>query len=165
MSSLIEQQFREHFRAKWSLWAAVGAGCLVGVSGLILMQRLSLRVDNSVCIASCGTGANVSKELASLHSTLKELRQEIQELRSKPPLRSALRTPTVKFESIMLRTMKLLYCIMKRTPPQTQQTIFLPGPVEALLLQIIFLQYRQTRMKNSLSCHLKIAKHLQIILI
>ena len=51
------------------------------------MQRLSLRVDNSVCIASCGTGANVSKELASLHSTLKELRQEIQELRSKPPLR------------------------------------------------------------------------------
>ena len=51
------------------------------------MQRLSLRVDNSVCISSSGAGANVSKELASLHSTLKELRQEIQELRSKPPLR------------------------------------------------------------------------------
>jgi len=99
MSSIIEQQFREHFRAKWSLWAAVGAGCLVGVSGLLLMQRLSLRVDHSVCISSSGAGANVSKELASLHSTLKELRQEIQELRSKPPLRSALRTPTVKFES------------------------------------------------------------------
>ena len=51
------------------------------------MQRLSLRVDHSVCISSSGAGANVSKELASLHSTLKELRQEIQELRSKPPLR------------------------------------------------------------------------------
>ena len=51
------------------------------------MQRLSLRVDHSVAIACSGTGANVSKELASLHSTLKELRQEIQELRSKPPLR------------------------------------------------------------------------------
>jgi len=98
MSSLIEQQFREQFRAKWSLWAAVGAGCLVGVSGLLLMQRLSLRVDHSVCIASSGAGSNVSKELASLHSTLKELREEIQELRAKPPLRSALRTPTVTFE-------------------------------------------------------------------
>jgi len=98
MSSLIEQQFREHFRAKWSLWAAVGAGCLVGVSGLLLMQRLSLRVDHSVCVASSGAGSNVSKELASLHSTLKELRQEIQELRAKPLLKSALRTPTVTFD-------------------------------------------------------------------
>ena len=86
---LLEQQFREQFRAKWSLWAAVGAGCLVGVSGLLLMQRLSLRVDHSVCIASSGAGSNVSKELASLHSTLKELREEIQELRAKPPLRHA----------------------------------------------------------------------------
>ena len=84
---ILEQQFREHFRAKWSLWAAVGAGCLVGVSGLLLMQRLSLRVDHSVCVASSGAGSNVSKELASLHSTLKELRQEIQELRAKPLLK------------------------------------------------------------------------------
>ena len=82
-----EQQFREQFRAKWSLWAAVGAGCLVGVSGLLLMQRLSLRVDHSVCIGTSGAASTVSKELASLHSTLKELRQEIQELKSKPPLR------------------------------------------------------------------------------
>ena len=86
-SNILEQQFREHFRAKWSLWAAVGAGCLVGVSGLLLMQRLSLRVDHSVCVASSGAGSNVSKELASLHSTLKELRQEIQELRAKPLLK------------------------------------------------------------------------------
>ena len=98
MSSLIEQHFREQFRAKWSLWAAVGAGCLVGVSGLLLMQRLSLRVDHSVCIGSSGAATSVSKELASLHSTLKELRQEIQELKSKPALRSALRVPTVTFE-------------------------------------------------------------------
>ena len=102
MSSLLEQQIREqvrdHFRAKWSLWAAVGAGCLVGVSGVILMQRLSLRVDHSLCLGSGAVANSVSKELASLHSTLKELRQEILELKTKPPLRSALRTPTVTFE-------------------------------------------------------------------
>ena len=98
MSSVIEQQFKENFRAKWSLWAAVGAGCLVGVSGLLLMQRLSLRVDHSVCIGSSGVATTVSKELASLHSTLKELRQEIHDLKTKPPLRSALRTPTVTFD-------------------------------------------------------------------
>ena len=62
------------------------------------MQRLSLRVDHSVC--SSGIGNSVSKELASLHSTLKELRQEIQTLKTRPPLRSALRTPTVTFENI-----------------------------------------------------------------
>ena len=87
---ITEQQFREQFRAKWSLWAAVGAGCLVGVSGLLLMQRLSLRVDHSVCIGSSGAATSVSKELSSLHSTLKELRQEIQELKSKPALRYVL---------------------------------------------------------------------------
>ena len=98
MSSIVEQQFREHFRAKWSLWAAVGAGCLVGVSGLLLMQRLSLRVDHSVCIGSSGVATKMSTELASLHSTLRELRQEILDLKAKPPLRSALRTPSVTFD-------------------------------------------------------------------
>lgn len=68
------------------MWAALGAGCLVGASGLLLVQRLALRVEQSSTLG-------ISHELASLHSTIKELQQEIRQIK-KPPLKSALRTVT-----------------------------------------------------------------------
>merc|ERR1712156_72388 len=82
MSSILEQQFR----TKWTMWAALGAGCLVGMSGLLLVQRLALRVEQT-------STQGLSHELASLHSTIKELQQEIRQIK-KPPLKSALRTVT-----------------------------------------------------------------------
>ena len=75
MSSILEQQFR----TKWVMWAALGAGCLVGASGLLLVQRLALRVEQSSTLG-------ISHELASLHSTIKELQQEIRQIK-KPPLK------------------------------------------------------------------------------
>ena len=75
MSSLLEQQFRN----KWAMWAALGAGCLAGMSGLLLVQRLALRVEQN-------TTQGLSHELASLHSTIKELQQEIRHIK-KPPLK------------------------------------------------------------------------------
>lgn len=89
-SPLMEAQLREHFRAKWGLWAALGAGCLVGVSGAYLMQRLSVRIDSSsIMFSNNNTNGGVSRELASLHSTLRELQQEIRQLQkaTKKPLR------------------------------------------------------------------------------
>lgn len=82
MSSLLEQQFRN----KWAMWAALGAGCLVGMTGLHLVQRLALRIEQT-------STQGLSHELASLHSTIKELQQEIRHIK-KPPLKSALRTVT-----------------------------------------------------------------------
>lgn len=82
MSSILEQQFR----TKWAMWTALGAGCLVGMSGLLLVQRLALRVEQPSVLG-------ISHELASLHSTIKELQQEIRQIK-KPPLKSALRTVT-----------------------------------------------------------------------
>jgi len=82
MSSILEQQFR----TKWAMWAALGAGCLVGMSGLLLVQRLALRIEHT-------SSQSISHELASLHSTIKELQQEIRQIK-KPPLKSALRTVT-----------------------------------------------------------------------
>ena len=87
MSSLLEQQFR----SKWTVWAALGAGCLVGVSGLLLVQRLALRIEQT-------SSQGISHELASLHSTIKELQKEIRQIK-KPPLKSALR-PTVTFSDV-----------------------------------------------------------------
>jgi len=75
MPSILEQQFR----TKWAMWAALGAG-------LLLVQRLALRVEQS-------SNQGISHELASLHSTIKELQQEIRQIK-KPPLKSALRTVT-----------------------------------------------------------------------
>ena len=82
MSSILEQQFR----AKWGVWAALGAGCLVGMSGLMLVQRLALRIEHT-------SGQSISHELASLHSTIRELQEEVRQIK-KPPLKSALRTVT-----------------------------------------------------------------------
>lgn len=90
MSSLLEQQFR----AKWSVWAALGAGCLVGVSGMVLLQRLQMRIEAS------SPPQNMSKELTNLHKTLKELQEEIRQIKTRPPLKSALRNPTVSFSAI-----------------------------------------------------------------
>lgn len=89
MSSLLEQQFR----AKWSLWAALGAGCLVGMSGMMLLQRLQMRIEAS-------QPQNMSRELSSMHITLKELQEEIRQIKTRQPLKSALRNPTVSFSAI-----------------------------------------------------------------
>lgn len=75
MSSILEQQFR----TKWALWAALGAGCLAGMSGLLLIQRLALRIENTS--SQC-----ISHELASLNSTIRELQEEIRQIK-KPPLK------------------------------------------------------------------------------
>ena len=75
MSSILEQQFRN----KWAVWTALGAGCLVGMSGLLLVQRLALRIEHT-------STQSVSHELASLHSTIKELQQEIRQIK-KPTLK------------------------------------------------------------------------------
>ena len=75
MSSILEQQFR----TKWTMWAALGAGCLVGMSGLLLVQRLALRVEQTSTHGLC-------HELANLHSTIKELQQEIRQIKKPPPL-------------------------------------------------------------------------------
>merc|ERR1711935_1058361 len=56
------------------------------MSGLLLVQRLALRVEQPSVLG-------ISHELASLHSTIKELQQEIRQIK-KPPLKSALRTVT-----------------------------------------------------------------------
>jgi len=82
MSSILEQQFR----SKWGVWAALGAGCLAGMSGLLLIQRLSLRIDHT-------PSQSLTHELSALHSTIQELRQEIKQIK-KPTLKSALRTVT-----------------------------------------------------------------------
>jgi len=87
----LEQQFR----AKWSVWAALGAGCLVGVSGMVLLQRLQMRIE-----ASSPQPQSMSKELTNLHKTLKELQEEIRQIKTRPPLKSALRNPTVSFSAI-----------------------------------------------------------------
>jgi len=96
MSSLLEQQFR----AKWSVWAALGAGCLVGVSGMVLIQRLQMRIEQVSQPALADNGQNMSKELTNLHKTLKELQEEIRQIKTRPPLKSALRHPTVSFSAI-----------------------------------------------------------------
>lgn len=84
--SSIQAVFEQNFRSKWSLWAALGAGCLVGMSGILLIQRLSMRVEQV-------SSQSLSRELASLHSTLKKLQMEIQ-LIKKPPLKPAIRSVT-----------------------------------------------------------------------
>ena len=75
MSSILEQQFR----SKWGVWAALGAGCLAGMSGLLLIQRLSLRIDHT-------PSQSLTHELSALHSTIQELRQEIKQIK-KPTLK------------------------------------------------------------------------------
>ena len=75
MSSILEQQFR----TKWGLWAAVGAGCVMGMSGVLLVQRLALRMDYS-------SSNSISYELSTLHSSIKELQEEIRQIK-KPPLK------------------------------------------------------------------------------
>ncbi len=67
----------EQFRSKWPYLAALGAGCLVGASGVFLAQRLSLRVAPHV-----GAGdAALSRELTSLHGTIRDLREAVRELK------------------------------------------------------------------------------------
>ena len=75
MSSILEQQFR----TKWGLWAAVGAGCVMGMSGVLLVQRLALRMDYT-------SSNSISYELSTLHSSIKELQEEIRQIK-KPPLK------------------------------------------------------------------------------
>ena len=50
---------------------------LVGMSGVLLVQRLALRDFSSQAI---------SHELSTLHSSIKELQQEIRQIK-KPPLK------------------------------------------------------------------------------
>ena len=75
MSSILEQQFR----SKWGVWAALGAGCLVGMSGVLMVQRLALRIDYTSSQA-------ISHELSTLHSSIKELQEELKQIK-KPPLK------------------------------------------------------------------------------
>jgi prefoldin subunit 5 len=73
MSSLLELQFR----TKWAVWAALGAGCLAGMSGLMLVQRLASKIENTSSRA-------LSHELSSLNSTIQELQQEIRQIKRPP---------------------------------------------------------------------------------
>lgn len=82
-------------RSKWSFLAALGAGCLVGASGVFLIQRLSHRLEWSHEL----TSQKVTQELTVLNNTIRDLQAAIQELKDQKsgaarPLRSALRSVT-----------------------------------------------------------------------
>ena len=66
-------QLLEELKSKWPLVAALGAGCLVGASGLFLVQRLSQRIDSS--------SSHVSRELSTLHVSIAHLQEAIRELK------------------------------------------------------------------------------------
>ncbi len=87
----------EQLRLKWPYLAALGAGCLVGAGGVFLAQRLSRRVA-----LEGGGGGALSRELTSLHGTIRDLREAVRELKEAQQgkqqgatrLKSALRTVT-----------------------------------------------------------------------
>jgi len=62
-------------RQKVALCAALGTGVVLGASGLIIYQRLSHNVGLRV------TGKDFSQEIATLHSHIQLLRQDIEELK------------------------------------------------------------------------------------
>lgn len=64
-------------RSKWSFLAALGAGCLVGASGVFLIQRLSHRLEWSHEL----TSQKVTQELTVLNNTIRDLQAAIQELK------------------------------------------------------------------------------------
>ena len=70
-----DQLLDELKKTKWGLVAALGAGCLVGASGLLLVQRLSHRID------STSSRSHVSKELSTLHVSIAHLQEAIRELK------------------------------------------------------------------------------------
>ncbi|TRY78613.1 hypothetical protein TCAL_09484 [Tigriopus californicus] len=85
--------------SQWSFLAALGAGCLVGASGVFLIQRLSHRLEWSHEL----TSHKVTQELTVLNNTIRDLQAAIQELKEQKasarpgpgrPLRSALRSVT-----------------------------------------------------------------------
>eukprot|EP00095_Tigriopus_kingsejongensis_P008957 maker-scaffold334_size202906-snap-gene-0.14 protein:Tk08957 transcript:maker-scaffold334_size202906-snap-gene-0.14-mRNA-1 annotation:"regulator of microtubule dynamics protein 3" len=81
-----------NLRSKWSCLAVLGAGCLVGVSGVYLVQRLSQRLEWSHDV----TSSKVSRELTVLNNTIRDLQAAIRDLQtpSQKPLKSALRSVT-----------------------------------------------------------------------
>ena len=85
-STMARDQLLDELKTKWPLVAALGAGCLVGASGLLLVQRLSHRIDST-------SSSHVSKELSTLHVSIAHLQEAIRELKEsqlnkgKPPLK------------------------------------------------------------------------------
>ena len=73
----------DQLRSKWPYLAALGAGCLVGASGLLLAQRLGKRVEvvHSSATSSALSAETLSKELTTLHVTLKDLQEAVRELK------------------------------------------------------------------------------------
>ena len=72
----------EHLKTKWHFFAALGAGCLVGASGLLLVQRVSRRVEHfGSSTPTAGSGETLSKELTSLHVTIKDLQDAVRDLK------------------------------------------------------------------------------------
>lgn len=78
-------------RQKVAMAAALGAGVVVGASGIMVYQRLSQNVSLSV------TGRDFSQELTTLSQSIDRLRKDIENLRGnaalshEPPLKSALK--------------------------------------------------------------------------
>ena len=68
----------EQLRARWPYLAALGAGCLVGAGGVFLAQRLSRRVAT---LTSHDSSASITRELTSLHVTVRDLREAVRELK------------------------------------------------------------------------------------
>ncbi|CAB4067378.1 unnamed protein product [Lepeophtheirus salmonis] len=83
-------------KSKLVLIGALGAGCVIGASGIILIQRLSHRMESSVPMASTNA---IRRELMSIHSEIQELHLSIDELKQRHPpkskaLKSSLRSVT-----------------------------------------------------------------------
>ncbi len=65
----------EQIKSSWPYLAALGAGCLVGAGSVFLAQRMAKRVAHHEHVTS------LSKELTSLHVTVRDLSQAVRELK------------------------------------------------------------------------------------
>jgi len=90
-------------RQRAGLAAALGAGVLVGAGSLLLYQRLSRALELRVA------GQDFSQDIASLHSSIQQLRQELESMREEEeesprpqPLRSALKRAAAGREDVQL---------------------------------------------------------------
>uniref|UniRef100_A0A0K2TDR0 Regulator of microtubule dynamics protein 2 n=1 Tax=Lepeophtheirus salmonis TaxID=72036 RepID=A0A0K2TDR0_LEPSM len=94
--SVIKDMMGGSEKSKLVLIGALGAGCVIGASGIILIQRLSHRMESSVPMASTNA---IRRELMSIHSEIQELHLSIDELKQRHPpkskaLKSSLRSVT-----------------------------------------------------------------------